>query len=84
MHNAHTSPSSCPTRHKTQVAYFSFSRSMIVADTERQQREGYARLEEAKSFANWSKADREARLPPLTAEQERQMAQYLRLVEAHG
>ena len=55
-----------------------------MADTERQQRDGYARLEEAKSFAKWSEQDRESRLPPLTPEQERQMVQYLRLVEAHG
>ena len=68
----------------SQVAYFNFSRSLIVADTERQQQEGYARLEEAKSFADWSKKDREARLPTLTPEQERQMGQYLRIVEAHG
>ena len=56
----------------------------MVADTERQQKEGYAHLEEAKNFAEWSKKDREDRLPPLTPEQERQMGAYLRLVEAHG
>lgn len=55
-----------------------------MTDTERQQKEGYARLEEAKKFAHWSKKDREARLPSLTAEQKAQMSQYLRLVEAHG
>ena len=55
-----------------------------MADTERQQKEGYARLEEAKQFAHWSKKDREARLPSLTPDQEAQMGQYLRLVEAHG
>lgn len=57
---------------------------MIVADNERQEREGYARLEEARSFAKWSKQDRESRLPELTREQEQQMVEYLRLVEAHG
>jgi len=68
----------------SQVAYFNFSRGLILTDTERQQKEGYARLEEAKKFAHWSKKDREARLPSLTAEQKAQMSQYLRLVEAHG
>lgn len=67
-----------------QVAYFNFSRGLMVRDTERQQREGRARLAEAKQFADWSKKDRESRLPELTPEQERQMGQYLRLVEAHG
>jgi hypothetical protein len=66
------------------VAYFSFSRGLMVADTERQQREGHQAIVEARSFAAWSKQDRENRLPDLTPEQEREMVQYLRLVESHG
>ena len=66
------------------VSYFNFSRGLILSDTERQQKEGYARLEEARRFADWSKKDREARLPSLTPEQEAEMGRYLRLVEAHG
>lgn len=66
------------------AAYFNLSRGLIVKDTERQQQESYAHLEEAQQFAQWSQHDRESRLPPLTPEQQAQMGQYLRLVEAHG
>jgi len=67
-----------------QVAYFNFSRKLIVNDNRRQHEEGVERLREAKAFAEWSKKDREARLPPLTDEQRHQMRQYLRIVERHG
>lgn len=42
------------------------------------------RLREAKEFSEWSKKDRESRLPPLTDEQREQMRQYLLLVNSHG
>jgi hypothetical protein len=57
---------------------------MIVADTERLHQDGLERLAEAKAFSEWSRKDRESRLPPLTLEQNEQMGQYLRMVEAHG
>jgi len=66
------------------VAYFNFSRNLIVRDTDRQHREGVERLKEAKEFAEWSRKDRESRLPKLTAEQKDQMRNYLRIVEDHG
>lgn len=56
----------------------------MVGDSQRQHQEGLERLKEAKEFAAWSKADREARLPKLTNEQREQMREYLQLVEHHG
>jgi hypothetical protein len=66
------------------VAYFSFSRRLIVSDTQRRQEEGLERLREAREFAEWSRKDREAKLPPLTEEEQEQLRAYLRLVESHG
>lgn len=66
------------------MAYFSFSRSLIVSDTKRQQLDGVERLREAREFAEWSRKDREARFPKLNPEQREQMRQYLQLVEQHG
>ncbi|GKY95093.1 hypothetical protein MPSEU_000473300 [Mayamaea pseudoterrestris] len=66
------------------VWYFNFSRKLIVNDSDRQQREGLERLQEARQFAKWSKNDRESRLPQLTAEQRQQMKSYLEIVEQHG
>src|SRR6476620_3452314 len=57
---------------------------MIVNDSDRQQREGLERLQEARQFAAWSKNDRESRLPQLSTEQRMQMRNYLQLVEEHG
>ena len=42
------------------------------------------RLREAKEFSEWSKNDRESRLPQLTKEQREQMRQYLKIVDKHG
>lgn len=67
-----------------QVAYFGFSRKLIVDGNDRTQREGMERLREAKEFSEWSKKDRESRLPPLTDEQREQMRQYLLIVQSHG
>ena len=41
-------------------------------------------LREAKEFSEWSKKDRESRLPQLTKEQREQMRQYLKLVDKNG
>ena len=57
---------------------------MIVQDSDRQQRDGLERLQEAREFAEWSKQDRESRLPKLTDEQREQMRSYLQIVEEHG
>lgn len=57
---------------------------MIISDSDRQQREGLERLQEARDFAHWSKKDRESKLPKLTEEQRQQMRNYLQLVEEHG
>jgi hypothetical protein len=70
--------------HMFQVWYFNFSRQLIVNDSDRQQRDGLERLQEARQFAEWSKNDRESRLPKLTTEQRQQMRRYLELVEEHG
>ena len=56
----------------------------MVEDAERRQQNGLERLREAREFAEWSKKDREARLPKLTDEQREQMRQYLQIVEQHG
>lgn len=53
-------------------------------DSDKQQQERLGHLREAGEFAEWSRRDRESRLPPLTDEQREQMQQYLRLVEQHG
>jgi hypothetical protein len=50
----------------------------------RDQRDGLKHLQEAKEFAEWSKKDREARLPKLTPEQREQMREYLKIVQQHG
>jgi hypothetical protein len=42
------------------------------------------RLREAKEFAEWSRKDREKRLPPLTDEQQEQLREYLNIVSKHG
>jgi hypothetical protein len=55
-----------------------------VSDSDKQQQERLGHLQEAGEFAEWSRRDRESRLPPLTDEQREQMQQYLRLVEQHG
>lgn len=67
-----------------QVAYFNFSRQLIVSDNQRKQIQGQEHLREAKEFSEWSKKDREARLPKLTEEQREQMRQYLLIVQRHG
>ena len=46
--------------------------------------DGMERLREARQFAEWSKKDREARLPKITDEQREQLRNYLQLVEQHG
>jgi hypothetical protein len=56
----------------------------MVDDAERKHREGLEILKEAHEFSEWSRRDREARLPKLTTEQEAQMNEYLRIVENHG
>jgi hypothetical protein len=66
------------------VAYFKFSRGLVVSDSDKQQLERLGHLREAGEFAEWSRRDRESKLPPLTDEQREQMQQYLRLVERHG
>jgi len=58
--------------------YFYASRSLIVTDTQRNHKEATAKLKESREFGEWSEKDREARLPTLTPEQERQMQEYLR------
>jgi hypothetical protein len=67
-----------------QVAYFKFSRGLVVSDSDKQQLERLGHLREAGEFAEWSRRDRESKLPPLTDEQHEQMQLYLRLVERHG
>ena len=57
---------------------------MIVEDHRKQQNDGLARLKEAREFAEWSHKDRESKVPQLTAEQRKQLNNYLRLVERHG
>ena len=64
--------------------YFNFSRRLIVEDSNRSHQRGLEHLKEAKEFAEWSKKDREARLPPLTEEQRAQMREYLKIVQKHG
>lgn len=56
----------------------------MVSDHQRKQEEGLERLREAGEFAEWSRKDRESRVPPLTAEEREQLRDYLRLVERHG
>ena len=56
----------------------------MVDDHDRRQREGHEHLREAREFAEWSRKDREERLPQLTSEQEAQLTRYLQLVERHG
>lgn len=56
----------------------------MVDDSTRKHREGLEHLKKAKEFAEWSRKDREKRLPPLTQEQASQMKQYLQMVEEHG
>jgi hypothetical protein len=57
---------------------------MMVDDSTRKHQEGLERLRQAREFAEWSRRDREARLPPLTVEQAEQMRHYLQIVEQHG
>jgi hypothetical protein len=56
----------------------------MVDDSARKHQEGLEHLREAREFAEWSRKDREARLPRLTPEQKTQMMQYLYIVEQHG
>lgn len=53
-------------------------------DAERRQQECLEHLQEAYDYAEWSKKDREARLPDLTSAQREQMRQYLTMVQQHG
>ena len=57
---------------------------MMVNDDKRQQQLGEKHLQEAHEFAEWSHRDQQERLPKLSPEQERQMFNYLQLVEKHG
>lgn len=66
------------------MAYFKFSRGRLVSDSNRQQEEAIKHLQEARNFAEWSKKDREARLPKLTEEQRQQLKEYLELIEQHS
>lgn len=56
----------------------------MVEDSTRKHQEGLEHLREAREFAEWSRKDREARLPKLSPDQQAQMMQYLRIVERHG
>lgn len=56
----------------------------MVEDSNRIQRDGLERLREAREFAEWSKKDRESRLPKLTEDQRDQMREYLKVIEQHG
>ena len=56
----------------------------MVDDSTRKHNEGLEHLRKAREFAEWSRKDREARLPKLSPEQEAQMMQYLHIVEQHG
>jgi len=67
-----------------QLAYFRLSRNLINDDVKRTHQDGVERLREAREFAEWSRKDREARLPKLTDEQRQQMQQYLQIVGQHG
>jgi hypothetical protein len=42
------------------------------------------RLKAAKEYAEWSRKDREARVPKLTPDQRTQMREYLAIVQHHG
>jgi hypothetical protein len=56
----------------------------MVNDAERKHHQGMSHLHEAHNYAEWSRQDRESRIPPLTVEQRQQMRNYLHLVEQHG
>lgn len=56
----------------------------MVEDFKRVHLDGVERLQEAKEFSEWSKKDREKRLPKLTPEQREQLHEYLKIVQQHG
>jgi Tfp pilus assembly protein PilE len=66
------------------VAYFKYSRRVMVDYADRTHAEGVALLQQAEAYAQWSHANRTARVPSLTPEQARQMQHYLAIVQEHG
>jgi hypothetical protein len=66
------------------VGFFKIQKNILLEAGARDQRDGLKHLQEAKEFAEWSKKDREARLPKLTPEQREQMREYLKIVQQHG
>jgi hypothetical protein len=59
---------------------------VLVEQATKQHLDATEHYREAKEFAKWSAKDREERrsdLPPLTLEQERQMRQYVRMMQEH-
>ena len=68
------------------VAYFSFTRNVLVEHAHKTHLNATEHYHEAKRFAKWSAEDRAERrkaLPPLTKEQEQQMKNYLRMMQEH-
>jgi hypothetical protein len=55
-----------------------------MSNVDRKNQEGLSRLKEAKEYAEWSRNDRESKVPPLTIEQREQLRNYLSIVEEHG
>mmetsp|Transcript_7812 Transcript_7812/g.19477 ORF Transcript_7812/g.19477 Transcript_7812/m.19477 type:complete len:125 (-) Transcript_7812:152-526(-) len=68
------------------VAYFRFCREMIIEQQDISHLKATEHYAEAKEFAKWSAKDREERraaLPKLSPEQEKQMKQYIKLMQEY-
>ncbi|KAL7572035.1 hypothetical protein ACA910_001688 [Epithemia clementina (nom. ined.)] len=66
------------------VAYFARFRGLHKERVNEINREGQARLREAREYGLRKREEHQKTLPKLTPEQDEQMAQYLKLIQAHG
>ncbi|KAL7533565.1 hypothetical protein ACHAXR_008225 [Thalassiosira sp. AJA248-18] len=62
------------------VAYFNFSRGVIVDHMDRRHLQATEHLRDAREFGSKMARERENRAPPLTAEQKEQLQEYLKLL----
>jgi len=80
IHITHTYYSAAPTT--TKVAYFDFSRGIMVDHMETRHLQATEHLRDRRDLASKMAKEREEKAPPLTPEQKKQLQQYLELMKA--
>lgn len=66
------------------VGTFSYVRQIFHSDSIQTSQDAFNQLQQAREYAHEAAIERQKKLPQLTAEQEEQMKEYLKLVNQHG